>query len=737
MSMVMRAATAEDNELFLTEEFSGELAPSVRPSDLVNSIARLTQPSATSETLHWGRNYIYASEIEGPQGPLSVVVKQFRNQGVRGKLQRRLKGSKAERSWRGAWALAAAAIPTAEPIALIESRRLDGPSFFVSRRLQNVLEARYFFRALEAGNERHAFPELAAEQVVSALGREIRQMHDAGIWHRDLSIGNVLLRAPAGEDPLAIFFIDLNRARQKGRLSNLQRTRDLCRLRIFRPELQQLFLRSYWGEDAPGLAVKSALYRLLFHGFLAKVALKKALRSPFRWLRDRLAPRHPHAHIPRAPDGTSSRDRAVWDGLSDQPHQHATRLQRLAVRVADAPLHAREWSAGARALQRVRPRYAELKANLYREPTVWQGMGIAIRPWPANPEALLQALRELGTRQALLRLHPWQEDHAEEEALAAALLDEGYELAFVLPQNRDLVKDPERWRSAVSELAERFGGFGRHFQIGQAINRSKWGVWNYREYLELVGVASEVLRADADRVLLGPAVIDYEPLRTAGILNLPNPGIYFDILASLLYVDRRGAPENRQLGFDTVDKVLQLKAIAEMSPNCGDRSWITEVNWPLWEGPHSPAGRKVAVDEDKQADYLARYYLLALGTGLVERIYWWQLVARGYGLAHDSGDGTLELRPGFHAFANLCRNLEGASFLGPIEAPSPGCLYAFKLLAGEEVVVGWTADDSPREVALPRAAIRGLDRDGGALNGFPAERVGVDGSPRIFWLEAG
>jgi tRNA A-37 threonylcarbamoyl transferase component Bud32 len=724
-------------EPFDLAEFEGEVSTAARSLDLQAAVKRLTHPSPSSETLHWGRNYLYAEKIETEGEPLEVVVKQFRNQGVRGQLERRLKGSKAARSWRGAWALERAGVPTAEPMLLIESKRPDGPSYFVTRRLHDLHEARYFFRALEAGSERATFPEIDAERVMKTLGRAIRQMHDAGIWHRDLSIGNVLLGPKADDaEGIQVFFIDLNRSRHRRRLTTQQRTRDLCRLRIFRPEHQELFLQSYWGEATQGLERKRALYRLFFQGFLAKVAVKNALRAPLRGLREKLRPRHPHVHIPQAPAGTSSRDRAVWDGLSDQPHQHATRMQRLAVRVADAPLHAREWSTGVAALSRARERYTELKAQLYREPHAWHGMGIAIRPWPANPDALLEALTQLGGQHILLRLHPWQQEHREEEALAAELHARGYELAFVLPQNRELVRDLERWRAAVTELADRFGRFGHHFQIGQAINRSKWGVWNYREYLELVGVASEVLRKQPGRTLLGPGVIDYEPLRTAGILNLPSPGFQFDILASLLYVDRRGAPENRQLGFDTVDKVVQLKAIAETSRNCGDRSWITEVNWPLWEGPHSPAGRKVAVDEETQANYLARYYLLALGTGLVERIYWWQLVARGYGLAHDTGDGTLRLRPSFKAFANLQRNLEGALFLGPVQTPPPGRLYAFRLQDGADLVVGWSADDSNVEIVLPRAARSGLDRDGNVLSPLPSAQVKLDGSPRYLWLES-
>ena len=138
------------------------------------------------------------------------------------------------------------------------------------------------------------------------------------------------------------------------------------------------------------------------------------------------------------------------------------------------------------------------------------------------------------------------------------------------------------------------------------------------------------------------------------MLNLRKAGLQFDAVSSLLYVDRRGAPENRQLGFDTVDKVLLLKAIAETSRNCpSGRSVITEVNWPLREGPHSPAGRDVAVDEELQADYLVRYFLLALTTGAVEAAYWWQLIARGYGLIDPGSHGLRRRRPSYVALRQL------------------------------------------------------------------------------------
>ena len=82
-------------------------------------------------------------------------------------------------------------------------------------------------------------------------------------------------------------------------------------------------------------------------------------------------------------------------------------------------------------------------------------------------------------RHVLLRLHPWEErPRRPRRSWPATLHARGLELTFALPQNRDLVRDPARWRAALEEIGPRFTPYGRRFQIGQAINRSKWGIWN-------------------------------------------------------------------------------------------------------------------------------------------------------------------------------------------------------------------------------------------------------------------
>lgn len=742
-----------DTETFDFGDLYGEaVSPlGLRGPALESEIRRLIDPAAATATIHWGRNYLYRATLESPAGRIEVVVKQFRNQGLRARLLRRWRGSKAERSFRAARDFQAAGLPTPSALLLVESARPDGPSFFVSRYLDGLVEARYILRAANRGREREEFPDVDFGAFLGASGKVLRRMHDAGFFHRDLSIGNLLVAVAASAERAGtdLYLVDLNRARRQRRLGLSQRTRDLCRLALFVPEHRELFLAGYWGEGHVSW-LRRACYLCYHHGFHFRINAKKKLRAVFGRLRDWVLPRHAHAHIPSADPSASARDRIVWDALSDQPHQHANKAAKLAIRVADAPDHLLQVATFLAAAPRIWRRYRQLKNELYLRPVPWQGAGICIgpaalpdsarpdpdAPAPETPDRrhLLEALTDLGVKNVLLRLCPWSDDHDADEELAGELRRRDFELAFALPQNRDLVRDPERWRSKIGELATRFTPFGRHFQVGQAVNRSKWGVWRMRDYCRLASIAREILHAYPGVEVLGPAVIDFEPHVTAAVLNRPGLDWRFDAVSSLLYVDRRGAPENRQLSFDTVDKTVLLQAIAETGRNCEPRSWITEVNWPLREGPHSPAGKAVSVDEATQADYLVRYYLLTLTTGMVERVYWWQLVARGYGLiAPDAAGQPGTRRPAFYALAALERQLHGRQFIQPLKAPPGTYLFLFRGAEGSECVAGWCRDGR-RAVQLPRPAASTFEIDGSPSSISAGSEVEVLPSVRYFHL---
>ncbi|HXU30243.1 MAG TPA: lipopolysaccharide kinase InaA family protein, partial [Thermoanaerobaculia bacterium] len=657
----------------------GEIAKEFLPADLPAALAHLTDPGAATQTLHWGRNYLYATRFPGSTLG-EVVVKQFREEGWAAQRRKAQRGSKAARSFQVARAVLGAQVPTPEPILWLDAKGDSGVSFYICRRIEGI-EVRHLFRAAAAGKEREEFPDLDLPQVLAEIGRLARRLHDAGIRHRDLSVGNLLVRAGAEGEPPVLSLLDLNRARLGVTLGLPARMREFSRLALFRPEHRDLLLTGYFGRTPT--AAERGLLTFYQNAFEAKNRSKRAFRGVRTALHGALSalrPRRAHPHIPPAPEGAAARDKVVWDRLSDQPHQHAGRFEKLTVRLADTPAHLYSASAALLAAPRIRRRFKQLESELFQGPRPFDGIGIGLRPEPEDPEGLLALVDELGCKNILLRLHPWQEDHRAEEELAKALAARGCDLLFALPQNRELVRDPARWRASLEQIAETFLPYGHRFQIGQAINRSKWGIWTLGEYLDLAKIASDVLRAKpADNgqpvELLGPAVIDFELYATASALNARAPGLQFDAVSSLLYVDRRGAPENTQMGLDTVGKLRLLRAIAETAKNVKEyegrrRSWVTEVNWPLWEGPHSPAGKSVSVDEQTQANYLSRYYLLALASGMAERVYWWQMIARGYGLVDREDGGKLRHRPSFHALKTLITELDGAAFERRLESPA-------------------------------------------------------------------
>lgn len=687
-------------------------------------------PARALETVHWGRNYLWRSALKGSAGEtLDVVVKQFRHDSLRPRLRRRFGGSKAHKSWSVAWALEEMGITTAHPLVLIESERADGPAAFVTLRLEGWTEVRYLFRRWNAGEE----TDPDSGQVLAAIARLARRMHDRGLWHRDFSAGNVLL-APQG---LELAVLDLNRARLLARVTLWQRLRDLGRLPAHRRDHRDLLRQVYFMPRAvPRHAV--VLGEWCYHSFHGRHRLKQWLRgSPTkqsvkgRGLSGLIRARSTYPHLAPPPAGAAVRDRTVWDPLSDQPHQHASPLAKLVTRLRDLPDHLHGLGTAALSLPRVLRRTRQLLAAPRH--ALLDGIGVAVRPH-ADCEALLAGLADLGCRHVALRVHPWDSDHDAEVETARRLAQAGYELLIALPQNRTLVRDPARWRAAIEELAERLGPYAAAYQLGQAINRSKWGIWTLREYFELAEVASEIVRSRwPGAKIVGPGVIDFEPHSTLAVVNRSG-GVRLDALASLLYVDRRGAPENPQLGLDAEGKAAFFLATAETSRNCGPESWITEVNWPLREGPHSPAGQSVSVDEQAQASYLARFYLLTHGAGFAQRVYWWQLVAKGYGLIDPVGGGLGRRRPAFAALATLVEELAGTRRVGSLEVPAGARAPVFEKPDGGLIAACWTSDGRPLDVVLPGGVRRLREQDGSESAIEPRGPVRLGGAVRFVEL---
>lgn len=203
-----------------------------------------------SPVRHPGRYEVVEATLVRSDGRIPVVVKK-----TPAALLDRPGRSRADRSLLMAKALLARGIPTPEPLGVIH---LSGESWYVSRRLEGAAQIREWFLHRDDPGRGAPRIRIPLEQLLTALGRLARRMHDSGVFFRDLSDGNVLVtREGSG---FSIWLVDLTRARiGDGPVSLWNRLRDLSRLGLNRAEDRKLLLSSYFEPGTPPRGVEQAL----------------------------------------------------------------------------------------------------------------------------------------------------------------------------------------------------------------------------------------------------------------------------------------------------------------------------------------------------------------------------------------------------------------------------------------------------------------------------------------------
>lgn len=419
-----------------------------------------------------------------------------------------------------------------------------------------------------------------------------------------------------------------------------------------------------------------------------------------------------------------------WNPYADQPHNVAPKGERFRHhwKHADSYLGMLFWN-GIRSIP-ILTRYQRYRREMYRHPaSIGDPFAVSVSPAGERNEDVVETLLAAGVRRTLVRIPSWEHDRLDaHDDLIRRLDREGVDITLALLQRRADVLNPQSWETFLQGVFSRFAGRCSAFEIGHAWNRTKWGVWDHQEYLRLAAPAVGLARRFGVS-LVGPAVIDFEFHLYPPVLRR----IPFDKVSSFLYVDRMGAPENRQYGWDTSKKLALLKAVVDGSGR-GERDlWITEVNWPLaGTGKYSPASGKPNVTEREQADYLARYYILTLASGMVERIFWWQLAAPGYGLV-DNRPRKWRKRESFHALKTLAALLRGGRFEERLEHPRAH-LFRFQTRDGG-VVAAWTTSE-PFELAWP-GEISGIRSLTGTESSGGGGKIVITGTPQFLLIKDG
>lgn len=691
---------------------------------LLEALAGLPERVAEAgEELRAGRDQVVHLSLPGGNGELDVVVKTFGRRSVIRDWSDRRKGSRARRSWDTARVLVDRGVHTAAPVACLErwrGRRLV-ESYFVSRFLPELTDLRRELIRLY----RHDPICWKLMNLLQVTADGIRALHNAGVEHGDLGNQNVLLRRTGDGQWEPPFFVDLNRAMVRDRLDEKSRARDLARLHL-PSDLRRVFLEMYLGRRPDGdFKLWESQYRQSYEWHAATRRWRHPIRS-------RRRTRDPALVYP------DSRDIWIWDDRSVQAINVLKRKDRNRLhRRRDILLQA---VSTALALPGVVRRYRALLDEAYRKPVDMAGrIGLAIEPGTADVARELAWLEQLPAIPVLVRcyFHRGEEAWTRTAELVTHLAGSGREVTLAMVQNREAAKNPERWRDFLETVLEQVHDQVTWVEIGHAVNRVKWGVWTLAEQRRLLAPAAALKDRYPDLRIMGPAGIDFEyPYAVTALRGLPR-GLALDAFSHHLYVDRRGAPENRQGPFATLEKCALARAVAGWSRGCRDRLIISEVNWPLagtgvWSpvvSPYdTPGPRKNSpnVCEEQYADFLIRYLLICLCSGMAERVYWWRLVARGFGLIDDTDPDAWRARPAFHRLIVFLARVGQATFEERTEI-GEAAWFRFRTPDQERLWVGYSPS-GPMSALLPCRAGERWDADGRPL-GPATHTIALTGAP--------
>lgn len=653
----------DTSEKFEVGGMTGRILPKWDKAVVADIISRLhTNEVPTGFTvLAGGRNIVLQVGASHGGWSGSFAIKSFGRRSFLRDASDAGRGTRARRTFQTACLMMERGVGTPEPVCYLE--KWTG----------GRLKASYYISVFEEGavSFRDELIRLFRDQpecelfmnLMQAVAEGVAGMHDAGVFHRDLGNQNILLQSD-GSRWSDVKFMDLNRSILSGSVSPASRARDISR--IYLPsDLHRIFIEMYFMGEVPP---KDFLRQERFYRWMFTLHTRtRSIRHPFKWVRRYLLNQTDERGYP------FERDMWIWDSRSGQPIS----VLRPKDRRKWMPLtrHIDAVRSSARIYKGAREQYDALLSSCYSSKIEMTGKtGIALGFDSGNDEKELELLQEIGRVPVQVRFMAGQPQRwAKLGALVKQLADDGHEINISLLQDRASVLDPDRWHEFVKSVAGLVADNAVSVEACHAVNRVKWGFWDFDAYPGMIDAVKNYFGRNSGVRITGPAVIDFEYHFIPAVLDLLPEGFRFDALSHHLYVDRRGAPEIKQSGFSTLEKAVLLKAIARTHAGLSDRVVVSEVNWPIagtgvWSPVNSPREspgvrhNDPSVSEEDYADYMIRYLLICLCSGMVDQVFWWRLVSRGFGLVDDTYDDNWRKRPAYLMMKQFVKMMDGAVF---------------------------------------------------------------------------
>lgn len=689
-------------------------------------LTNIKQLVASSQRISHGKDYVVKTSLVIDNISHEVAIKVFKQQSLLKDIYDKKNKSKAERSYFAAEKLINHSINTPTPVAVLEewkgSRLIE--SYYIC-----LFEPAICFRdALFEIYHQHKDSARLME-LLHLVAPAIKQMHDAGFMHGDLGNQNILLPKNADGSWASPSFIDLNRYHFFANgITDKARAMDLARP-ILPGNYLHFFLQIYAGhQELPQtLAKLHQQQRAIF----TRHRNSRKFRHPIRHLKSRHKTNdytYPH-----------NKDYWLWDEKTAQPMIVLSKEEKNKERsIGDLFISA---ARTLRKLPVIINQYRELDTKAFSSPfDMKDKIGVAINPDPSHISIENQLLAQLGNPPVFIRFyrHETPKQWATTIDLIQSLHKRNFSIMVALLQDRAAVIEPQKWRSFLDFVIPKVAAYVDCIEVTHAYNRAKWGIWRLAEWRNLFTVAFEYKQQFPTLKITGPACIDFEYIPIVAAfkeLKSINPSYRFDALSHLLYVDRRGAPENKQGMFSTLEKVRLLKSIAQTTSACNDKVIISEVNWPIentdvwspivcpyvtprWQ--KNPSGEK----EDVYAHYMLRYLAITLCSGYVDQVFWWQLSAKGYGLVDEQNN--FHQRPAFLALVFFLNLLGDSRFESKVASETEDYFLEFSK-ENRKYLMAWSTKSSIRPLDI------NYEKAWNYL-GEPIETIELSGAPLYFLL---
>lgn len=232
-----------------------------------------------SATLRKARNAVWT--IPDPRDESrKLVVKQPVRMAFQKRLTDRFKPSKAMRSWNGTSELLRRGIDAARPVAYFEKMddRSQMRNAYLCEYVESDISVRKVFSAFARGER--IYQGIAEDEMYEELAEFLFRMHVRGVYFRDLSGGNILVKR-SSDGKLAFLLIDTGRAH-----FSLRKTRlSLCIADLTRachklhPEGRDRFMSLYLAKRGHRFGFQQ---RLPFYLYDTKCFLKRIFKGKFR-----------------------------------------------------------------------------------------------------------------------------------------------------------------------------------------------------------------------------------------------------------------------------------------------------------------------------------------------------------------------------------------------------------------------------------------------------------------------